>query len=134
MKKIAAIALLYTIASMPAFAADDDNAYAPPKLDMETLNTPADETRQLIVERIERLSKFSLLQVNDNFSLYGKLSFPRINAGDAASGTHRNAVTYGLQGQLDSTPKIGIRFGWDRYIAGRNTSDNLYSLTAVVKF
>lgn len=133
MKKIAAITLLYAIASMPAYAADD-NAYALLKMETETQDMPAYEARQLIVERIETLSKFSLWQVNDNFSLYGKLSIPRITTGDAEAGTHRNAATYGLRGQLDSTPRIGIRFGWDRYIAGQNTNGNLYSLTAVVRF
>ncbi len=133
MKKIAAIPLLYAIVSIPAYAADD-NAYASLRLDNEILNTPAAETRQFIVERIEKLSKFSLLQVNDHFSLYGKLSFPRIRSGDADSVMHSDAPTYGLRGQFDSTPRIGIRFGWDRYIAGQNTNDNLYSLTAVVKF
>ncbi len=133
MKKIAAILLLYAIASMPVHAADD-NTYALRQPATDTPDTSAAETRQFIVERIEKLSKFSLLQVNDKFSLYGKLSFPRINSGDADSTIHRDAATYGLHGQLDSTPRMGIRFGWDRYIAGQNANNNLYSLSAVVKF
>ncbi len=134
MKKIAASTMLYVIASMPAYAADEDNAYVSIKEDNETLNTPAYETRRLIVERVEKLSKFSLLQVNDNFSLYGKLSLPRLKTGDADNVIHRNAPTYGLRAQFGSTPRIGIRIGWERYIAGQNANDNLYSLTAVVKF
>lgn len=134
MKKIAAIALLYAIAAMHACAADDSNAYSPLKLDLDTPDMHTSETRQFIVERIENLSKFSLLQVNDNFSLYGKLSFPRISSGNADSVIHRDAPAYGLHGQFDSTPRIGIRFGLDRYIAGESSGDNLYSLTAVVKF
>jgi hypothetical protein len=133
MKKITAISLLYALASVPAYGAGA-NTYAPLQLNMETPDSPAYETRRFIVERIETLSKFSLLQVDDNFSLYGKLSFPRIDRVNADSMIHRNAATYGLRGQFQTGSRIGIRFGWDRYIAGQNANDNLYSLTAVVRF
>lgn len=133
MKKIASIAVLYAIAPMHACAADD-SAYASIKIETSAQEMSVYETRQFIVEKIETLSRFSLLQVNDSFSVYGKLSFPRINHNDAYSGIHRDSATYGLHGQFDSTSRIGIRFGLDRYIAGHNTSGNLYSLTAAVKF
>ncbi|BBI98524.1 hypothetical protein FGKAn22_02170 [Ferrigenium kumadai] len=133
MKKIAAIALLSAIVPVPVYAVDD-NAYVSIKADDEALNTPAYETRRLIVERLEKLSKFSLVEVSDNFSLYGKLSFPRIKSSDADNVIQRDAPTYGLHAQFNSPLRIGIRFGWDRYIAGQNANGNLYSLTAAVKF
>ncbi|HXU93677.1 MAG TPA: hypothetical protein VFP33_08485 [Gallionella sp.] len=133
MKKIAAVILLCAVAPLPAYASDDDNVYASANADDEALNKQAHENRRFIVEKFEKLSKFSLLQVNDNFTLYGKLSFPRIKSGDD-SAIHRDGATYGLRGQFDSTSRVGIRFGWERYIAGQNTNDNLYSLTAVVRF
>lgn len=129
MKKITAIVLLFAIASMPAVA--DDNALAPAKPDMNALDEPDGGVSKA---DIERMSRFNLLQRNNNFSLYGKLSIPRLDTGDAQSGGYRNATTYGLHGQLDTAPNMGIRFGWDRYVAGQNADDNLYSLTAVFKF
>lgn len=133
MKKITAIALLYAISTMPVFAADDyvyPEPNAPYKLGNAMLggiNTKAD-----------RLSTFSLLELNSNFSLYGKLSIPRLTTGDEAM-IQRNAVTYGLHGRLEGLPgigipKMGVRFGWNRYLASPNTGDNLYSLTAEVRF
>jgi hypothetical protein len=132
MKRIAAITLLYAIAAMSAFAADD-NAYPNPDTPDALRNAMLGEIRA----KADRLSKFSLLELNDNFSLYGKLSIPRLTGHEA--GIQRNAVTYGLHGQLGSIqgmgiPKMGIRFGWNRYLAGSNTGDNLYSLTAEFKF
>jgi hypothetical protein len=130
MKKITAVVLLFAIASMPALAADD-NAYTLAQPDMYALDKPASGTGRA---DIERMTTFSLLQSNNNFSLSGRLSIPRLNTGDALAGAYSNAPTYGLRGQFDSTPNLGIRFGWDRYVAGQNTDDNLYSLTAVFKF
>lgn len=133
MKKIATSALLYAaVSAMPAYAADDDIAYVSLSPEMDAPNMSVNETRRFIVERIEKLSKFSLLQVNDNFSLYGKLSFPRI--GHSNSEIHRNSATYGVHAQFDGTPGLGIRFAVDRYIAGPNAGDNLYSVTANFKF
>lgn len=134
MKKIAAIALLSAIAPVPVYAVTDDDTYVSIKSDNETLNTPAYETKRVIVERIEKLSKFSLLEVNDDFSLYGKLCLPRIRSDDADNLVHRNGPTFGLRAQFNSTPRIGIRLGWERYIAGPNANGSLYSLTAAVKF
>lgn len=127
MNRIAAFALLYAVASMPALAADD-SAYAP----AETDASPQITLKALKAE-IERMSTFSLLEKNGGFSLYGKLSIPRISSAEEFA-ARRDAPTYGLRGQLVDTPKMGIKFGWDRYIAGKNSGDNLYSLTAVVRF
>jgi len=130
MRKITAIVLLYTIAAMPAFAADG-NAYPEPDASGTLGNTMFGEIRA----NVDRMSTFSLLELNDKFSLHGKLSIPRFNSGDEA-GIQRNAVTYGLLGSMTGIgiPRMGIRFGWNRYLAGPNTSSNLYSLTAEVKF
>lgn len=123
MKKIAAATLLYAAASTPALAAGDDaQALA-----------EADALRQSIRSGIGRMSTLNLLETNGSFSLYGKLSHPRIT-GTEEFGSTRDAATYGLHGQFNSTQKTGIRFGWDRYISGEKAGDNIYSLTAVVKF
>jgi len=126
MRKIAVIALLYVIAVSPA-CADDAYGLAGPDADAGLLSADSG-----LESGLARLSTFSLLQVSDNFSLHGRLSVPRITA--AETGVQRNAATYGLRGQFDSSPKLGVRFGWDRYVAGQNSGDNLYSLTATVKF
>lgn len=122
MNRIAIVALLYATASMPVFAAGDAQALA-----------EADTLRQNLRAGIDEISTFSLLETNGNFSLYGKLSHPRL-AGAEDLAPPRDAATYGLHGQFGSTSTVGIRFGWDRYIAGDKAGDNLYSLTAVVKF
>lgn len=131
MKKITAIALLYAIA-MPAFATDGS----------VTTKPEADALRNATLNKIrakaDQLSTFSLLESKGNFSLYGKLSIPRLTTSDEFGMQHK-AVSYGLHGQLGSVPgigpqKMGLRFGWNRYLAGPNAGDNLYSLTAEVKF
>ncbi|HEU0219539.1 MAG TPA: outer membrane beta-barrel protein [Gallionella sp.] len=84
------------------------------------------------------LSAIGLLPLNNNFSLYGKLGAARTNASvSAVTGVRRTTTIYGLGGQYNTTPRIGIRFGWDRYgmgVASQNADDDLYSLTAVFKF
>lgn len=128
MKKIAAIVLLYVIATLPAFAADND-AHA---LSEPDAGTPPFPALDALKSEVARLSSFKLLQVSDSFSLYGKLSVPRITAAEV--GAHRSSATYGLRGQLGGRSRVDIRFGWDRYIAGQYPNDNLYSLTATVDF
>jgi hypothetical protein len=130
MKTIAAIALLSAITSIPAYAGDHP---AHVLIKTETSNISPEATRRLFVERIESLSKFSFVQ-NDNFSLYGKLSFSRINREDVNEGMHHKAPTYGLHGHFVDNHKMRIHFGWDRCLAGQDTCDNIYSLTAVFKF
>lgn len=139
MRKIAAIALLYAISATPAFAADDYAYSEPGAPDALGYATPSEIRANIskIRAKAGRLSTFSLVELNDNFSLYGKLSAPRFTGDDAM--LQRNAVTYGLYGRLGSVsgvgiPKMGIRFGWNRYLAGPDTGGNLYSLTAEVKF
>ncbi len=138
MKKITAVALLYAISAMPAFAADD-YVYPEPDAPGKLGNTMlSNAMRGGINAKANRLSTFSLLELNNNFSLYGKLSIPRLTTGDETM-MQRNAVTYGLHGRLEGLPgvgipKMGVRFDWNRYLAGPNTGGNLYSLTAEVKF
>lgn len=53
------------------------------------------------------------------------------------TGTHRTAATYGLGGQYDATPMIGLRLSWERYnagVVGENANGNLYSLAAAFRF
>lgn len=133
MKKIATIALLYAIASTPSFAAD--NYLAP---EAEAADAHRNAMLGEIRAKADQLSTFSLLEVNNNFSLYGKLSVPRLTT-SIETGMQRNAVTYGLHGQLGSMagigiPKMGIRFGWNRDLAGPDSGSNMYSLTAEIKF
>lgn len=131
MKKIVAIALIYAVFAPPVFAADD--YYTAQEQDARV-----DAMREKIRTKADQLSTFSLLELNDNFSVYGKLSIPRLAVHDDGM-NQRNAVTYGLHGKLGSIPglgipKVGIRFGWNPHFAGQNTGGNLYSLTAEVKF
>lgn len=129
MKKIIVIALLYAIASVPAFAADKTDV---PGFDSGTPVLPADDADRFVVERIEELGRFSLLQMGDRFALYGRLSLRRLDAIEA--GMFHNAATYGLHGQFDGTRNMVMRFGWDRYAVGPHAGGNLYLLSATFRF
>lgn len=136
MKNIAIATLLYAIAAQPA-CASDDNVYAFAVQDADTPLSPDAEAATWKTE-LARLTWFCLLPEkgaeNEGFSLHGGLFIPRLHAGGAEAGAPRNTATYGLHGQLNSSPKIGIRFGLDRYVAGGNAGGNIYSLSARVRF
>ena len=84
------------------------------------------------------LSALGIVPLNNSFSLYGKLGAARSDTStSAATGVQRTAATYGLGGQFNATPMIGVRAGWDRYgvgVASQDANDNLYSLAAVFRF
>jgi OOP family OmpA-OmpF porin len=84
------------------------------------------------------LSAVGMLPLEDRFSVYGKLGIARTGTStSAATGLNRTAATYGLGGQYDATPMIGLRLGWERYnvaVTGQNADDDLYSLAAMFKF
>ncbi|HZW24260.1 MAG TPA: hypothetical protein VFF26_02145 [Gallionella sp.] len=134
MKNIAIVTLLYAIAAQPV-CASDNSTYAFPEPDMDTPLLPDAAAWK---SELARLTWFSLLREQEHedevFSLYGGLFIPRLHAGGAEAGIRHNTATYGLHGQLNSSPKLDIRFGLDRYIAGKNAGDNVYSLSARVKF
>lgn len=84
------------------------------------------------------LSAMGILPFENRFSAFGKLGVARSDTStSAATGTKRTAATYGLGGQYDATPMIGLRLSWERYgvgMTGQNANDDLYSLAAVFKF
>jgi OOP family OmpA-OmpF porin len=84
------------------------------------------------------LSAVGILPLQDRFSVYGKLGIARSDTTtSAATGTKRTAATYGLGGQFNATPMIGLRLSWERYgvgMTGQNANNDLYSLAAVFKF
>ncbi|HZW24259.1 MAG TPA: porin family protein [Gallionella sp.] len=84
------------------------------------------------------LNAVGSMPLDSNFSAYGKLGLTRSNTRtSAATGIRRTAVGYGLGGQYEATPMIGIRLGWERYgvgVAGQNARDDLYSLAAMFRF
>lgn len=130
MNRIAVVALLYVVASLPAFAADD----ASPELNLSIPSPPTDDAGRFFVERIEELGRFGLLQMGDGFALYGRLSLRRIDAIEA--GLSHKAATYGLHGQFefDGARNMVMRFGWDRYAVGPHAGGNLYLLSATIQF
>lgn len=80
---------------------------------------------------------------NERFSLFGKLGYARLTSKFSGGGTNpdakSNAVTYGLGGQYNVTPSVGVRLGWDRYKFNDTTQQmngkaNLYSVGALFKF
>ncbi|MFZ3019860.1 MAG: hypothetical protein WA056_15540 [Gallionella sp.] len=124
MKNIAIATLLYAIAAQPVHASDD-NARVFPEPDTDAAAWKSG---------LAKLTWFSLLQESEGFSLYGGLFIPPLHAGGIDIRMRRNAATYGLHGQLNSSPKIDILFGMDRYVAGENAGNNIFSLSARIKF
>lgn len=84
------------------------------------------------------LSALGIMPLQNRFSVYGKLGIARSNTRtSAATGERRTDATYGLGGQFDATPMIGLRLSWERYgvgVVGENANDNLYSLAAAFRF
>jgi OOP family OmpA-OmpF porin len=84
------------------------------------------------------LSAVGILPLEDRFSVYGKLGVARSSTRTStAAGINRTAATYGLGGQFDATPMIGLRLSWERYgvrVTGESATDDLYSLAAMFKF
>lgn len=83
----------------------------------------------------ERVSGFNLaavgiVPVSERFSVYGKLGVARIDTkisgsgiigvnGTSADGTYsKTAPTYGLGAQVNLNPRLGVRFGVDRFTTG----------------
>lgn len=84
------------------------------------------------------LSALGIMPLQNRFSVYGKLGVARSNTTTStATGERRTAATYGLGGQYDATPMIGLRLSWERYgvrMIGQDANDNLYSLAAAFRF
>lgn len=84
------------------------------------------------------LSALGIMPLENRFSVFGKLGIARSDTTtSAATGERRTAATYGLGGQFDATPMIGLRLSWERYgvgVVGQSSHDNLYSLAAAFRF
>ncbi len=89
------------------------------------------------------LSGVGSFPFNDQFSLFGKLGYAMIstkaNTVVPSPDADSNAVTYGLGGQFNFTPSVGLRLGWDRYnindnSASRKGNVSLVSVGGIFKF
>ena len=86
------------------------------------------------------------LPLADAFSLYGRLGYANAKTSASSSpagysGSNRSAATYGLGGEYDLTPQIGVRLGCDRYGAAvsnvgvtNNFNINVWSVGILYKF
>ena len=86
--------------------------------------------------------------IADIFSLYGKVGVANTNnnqnhSNGTSGNTSRIDGTYGLGAEYAFSSAIGVRFGWDRYIAGTFSTTNnttgsrnmdVWALAAVYKF
>ena len=92
------------------------------------------------------IDAIGILPLSDAFSLYGKLGVARtktsLSNAAPSTGAKRTAATYGLGGQYNVTPAIGVRLGWDRYGAAinngvggsQNFNTGVWSVAGVFKF
>lgn len=57
--------------------------------------------------------------INEQFSLFGKLGYAmlvtKVTPAGVTPDLKGNAITYGLGGQYNVSPSVGIRLGWDSY-------------------
>lgn len=60
-------------------------------------------------------SGLGILPLNERFDLYGRLGFYRGNVTGQGQDNHNSDVTYGVGGQYDLTPQVGLRVEWQRY-------------------
>mgnify|MGYP003385102909 CR=1 FL=1 len=87
------------------------------------------------------LSVVGSVPIGNNFSLYGKLGVARANtdASGSASAKHTGA-TYGLGGNFDVSPSVGLRLSYERYNLGDSAATfpsgkaDVLALGAVLKF
>lgn len=87
------------------------------------------------------LSGVGSFPINEQFSLFGKLGYALITGKPGGSFTGSDiksrAFTYGLGGQINFSPSVGVRLGWDKYKfndTGLNGNASLVSVGAVFKF
>jgi OmpA-OmpF porin, OOP family len=87
------------------------------------------------------LSGVGSIPFNEQFSLFGKLGYALITGkpGGSFTGsdTKSRAFTYGLGGQLNLGPSVGVRLGWDKYKfndPGLNGNASLVSIGVLFKF
>lgn len=86
------------------------------------------------------------LPLADAFSVYGRVGYANTKTSVSSvpagvTGTNRSAATYGLGGEYDITPQVGLRLGWDRYGASvssvgftNNFNVHVWSLGILYKF
>lgn len=85
------------------------------------------------------VSAVGTFPINEQFSIYGKLGIADTKEeGGGLSGT-RSTATYGLGGQFNVNPNVGIRLGWEHYGFGDGNiftqgDASLVSLAGVFKF
>lgn len=87
------------------------------------------------------LSGVGSAPISEHFSLFGKLGYALITGQPGGSFTGSDiksrAFTYGLGGQLNLGPSVGVRLGWDKYKfndPGLNGNASLTSVGVVFKF
>jgi OOP family OmpA-OmpF porin len=79
--------------------------------------------------------------INEQFSLFGKLGYAMITGSPGGSFTGSDqksrALTYGVGGQFNVAPSVGIRLGWDKYKfndTSMNGNASLVSIGGLIKF
>jgi OmpA-OmpF porin, OOP family len=56
-----------------------------------------------------------LFPLANQFSLFGKLGFARVEAESNFGSTDDTSLTFGFGGQFDVNRNLGLRLGWQRY-------------------
>lgn len=70
------------------------------------------------------------------FTLYAKLSYTSSEWRVSNQVQYNSSITHGLGCQYEATPKVKIRFGWDRYMIGNRVAINVdvLSVAGIFRF
>jgi OOP family OmpA-OmpF porin len=74
-----------------------------------------------------------LFPLANQFSLYGKLGFARVEAEDSSGSVDDTSLTFGFGAQYDVNRNLGLRLGWQRYEI-ENVDVDFISLGLVWRF
>jgi OOP family OmpA-OmpF porin len=85
------------------------------------------------------VSAVGTFPINQQFSVYGKLGLASTKEEALGLSGTRSAATYGLGGQFNVNPNVGIRLGWEHYGFGDGATFNqgdisLVSVSGLYKF
>ena len=79
------------------------------------------------------LTAVGIFPLGNQFSLFGKLGFARVEAESNFGSTDDTALTFGFGAQYDIGRNLGLRLGWQRYEI-EDTDVDFISLGALWRF
>lgn len=116
------------------YAINENFAVEAEYVDLGSITSPGSNAKS----NVWGLSAIGSYPINEQFSVFGKLGFARSSIKTTVT-AKKTSATYGLGGQYNVSPSVGVRLGWDLYKVGgaaaiNPANVNLYSVAGVFKF